>query len=443
MSFESFIALRYLKSRKRERFISVLTFLSIAGVALGVAVVFFVNSMMNGFETEVKSRIGGTISEITVYGYGNKGIQDYNDLIGEIKDVRGIASAAPIILGKAVAGSSYDNDGVLVRGVNPDNIGDVSNIKQRMYRGEFNFAPGNGLPGAVLGRGLARRLQVTIGDTVYIASLKGKSLSLGMSDVKITRFRLNGIFETGMYDYDDYFMFISIPMAQEIFKLRDVYTRTRDKLLSIGNPLVEPFAENFMQPASGFRPKDPVSAIQVKVHDPTNVQSVTKRLDDRIGLFYLVRNWIDTHANLFYWMKWEKILLTLAMLLIVAVATFNIISTLVMVVLEKQSEIAILKSMGAYPRSIIKIFMTIGLISGIVGTALGAFLGLLMCWLQIQFKIISLPGDIYFLSFLPIQMRLVDFVVICLAAILLTFLATIYPALRAGRLYPLEIIRYQ
>ena len=142
-------------------------------------------------------------------------------------------------------------------------------------------------------------------------------------------------------------------------------------------------------------------------------------------------------------MKGEKILRPLAMPLIVAVATFNIISTLVMGVLEKQSEIAILKSMGAYPRSIIKIFMTIGLISGIVGTALGAFLGLLMCWLQIQFKIISLPGDIYFLSFLPIQMRLVDFVVICLAAILLTFLATIYPALRAGRLYPLEIIRYQ
>lgn len=443
MSFEFFIALRYLKSRKRERFISVLSFLSIAGVALGVAVVFFVNSMMNGFETEVKSRIGGTISHITVYGYGNTGIKDYPELMEEVNAVDGISGAAPVVLGKAVVGSDYDNDGVLVRGVNPDNIANVSNIKNHMFRGSFGFEPENGLPGAVLGRGLARRLQVTIGDTVYIASLKGRSLSLGMSDVRITRFRLNGIFETGMYDYDDYFIFISIPMAQQIFKLRDSFTRSKNKLLSIGNPLIEPFVMNYMRPAEDYRPQDPVSAIQVKVDDPANVQPITKRLDDRIGMFYLVRNWVDSHANLFYWMKWEKILLTLAMLLIVAVATFNIISTLVMVVLEKQAEVAILKSMGAHPGSIVKIFMTIGLISGIVGTVIGTILGLGLCWLQIQFKIISLPGDIYFLSFLPIEMRLVDFIVISVVAVILTFLATIYPAFRAGRLYPLEIIRYQ
>ncbi len=443
MSFEFFIALRYLKSRKRERFISVLTFLSIAGVALGVAVVFFVNSMMNGFETEVKSRIGGTISHITVYGYGNSGIRDYDELIDEVNALQGITGAAPVVLGKAVVGSEHDNDGVLVRGVDPQDISRVSNIKEHMYRGNFGFEPDNGLPGTVLGRGLARRLQVTIGDTVYIASLKGRSLSLGMSDVKITRFRLNGIFETGMYDYDDYFMFISIPDAQQIFKLRDSRTRTRNKLLSIGNPLIEPFAMNYMQPSEIYQPADPVSAIQVKVDDPARVQPITQRLDSRIGMFYLVRNWVDSHANLFYWMKWEKILLTLAMFLIVAVASFNIISTLVMVVLEKQSEVAILKSMGANPGSIVKIFMIIGLISGLIGTFIGSILGLGLCWLQIQFKIISLPGDIYFLSFLPIEMRLVDFIVISVLAVILTFLATIYPALRAGRLYPLEIIRYQ
>lgn len=443
MNFKFFIARRYLMSRKRERFISILTFLSIAGVALGVAVVFFVNSMMNGFETEVKDRIGGTISHITVYGYDNKGISEFEPLIETIDSVEGIEGSAPVVLGKAVAGSSYENDGVLIRGVDPNYIERVSNIKQLMYRGSFSFQTNAGLPGAVVGIGLARRLRVTIGDTIYIASLKGKTLSLGMSDVKITRFTLNGIFETGMYDYDDYFVYISIPKAQDIFKLRDSEVRAANMLLGISSPLMKQFADNFIRPRPEFEPRDPVSAIQVQVYDPARVLGITEKLEDRIGMLYLIRNWVDSHSNLFYWMKWEKILLTLAMLLIVAVATFNIISTLVMVVLEKQSEIAILKSMGAYPRTIVSIFMFIGLISGVVGTISGAILGYLMCWLQQTFRIISLPGDIYFLSFLPIEMRIVDFVVICLAAIALTFLATIYPAFRAGRLYPLEIIRYQ
>jgi len=443
MSFEFYIARRYLMSRKRERFISLLTFLSIAGIALGVAVVFFVNSMMNGFETEVKSRIGGTISHITIYGYGNRGIKDYRELIEEIEKQPRVAGAAPVILGKAVVGSQSENEGVIVRGVDPLLLDSVSNIRNQILRGNFIFATGNDLPGAVIGTGLAHRLRVGIDDTIFLASLKGKSLSLGMSDVKITRFLVNGIFETGMYDYDDYFVYISIPMAQEVFRLRDGFVRSKNRLAAMGNPLMVPAADNYLKPSQSFHPKDPVTAIQVKVDDPTKVIGITRQLDDKIGLFYDVRNWVESHSNLFYWMKWEKILLTLAMLLIVAVATFNIISTLVMVVLEKQAEIAILKTMGSNPASIIKIFMGIGLISGVIGTIIGSILGLALCWLQMTFKIISLPGDIYFLSFLPIEMRIFDFVIICLAAIILTFLATIYPALRAGRLYPLEILRYQ
>jgi lipoprotein-releasing system permease protein len=443
MSFESFIAFRYLKSRKRERFISVLTFLSIAGVALGVAVVIFVNSMMNGFETEVKDRIGGTISHIIVYGYGNKGIKDYSELIKEIRIEDGVAGASPVILGKAVVGSERENDGVIVRGIDPANIAEVSNLEEHIHRGILSFSTDNGIPGALIGKGLAHRLQVGLKDTIYLASLKGKSLSLGMSDVKITRFVLNGVFETGMYDYDDHFVYISIPMAQEIFKLKDSYKRSRNKMLSIGNSLITPFADNYISPAAVYHPSDPVTAIQVKVHNPTDVEHITKGLNNRVGLLYDVRNWIESHSNLFYWMKWEKILLSLALLLIVAVATFNIISTLVMVVLEKQAEIAILKTMGAYPNSIVKIFMTIGLISGISGTIVGSVLGVVLCWLQMTFKLISLPGDIYFLSFLPIELRLFDFVIICGASMVLTFLATIYPSYRAGRLYPLEIIRYQ
>lgn len=443
MNFEFFIARRYLMSRKRERFISLLTFLSIGGIALGVAVVIFVNSMMNGFETEVKARIGGTISHITVYGYGNRGIKDYDELIEEIKTVPRVAGAAPIILGKAVVGSESENDGVIVRGVDPDRLDEVSNIKSQLIRGEFDFSGAIDLPGAVIGIGMAHRLRVTLDDTIYLASLKGKSLSLGMSDVRVTRFTVTGIFETGMYDYDDYFVYLSIPMAQKVFQLRDSFVLSQNRLLSLGNPLLTPFTDNYISPASSFHPRDPVSAVQVKVDDPTRVIPITRELDSRIGLFYDVRNWVESHSNLFYWMKWEKILLTLAMLLIVAVATFNIISTLVMVVLEKQAEIAILKTMGSNPTSIVKIFISIGLISGIIGTIIGAILGLVLCWLQITFKIVSLPGDIYFLSFLPIELRFFDFIIISVAAILLTFLATIYPAVRAGRLYPLEILRYQ
>ena len=443
MKYEFFIAHRYLMSRKRERFISILTFLSVAGVALGVAVVFFVNSMMNGFETEVKNRIGGTISHITVYGPDNSGITDYKALIPQIEDEQGVVGAAPVVLGKAVLGSEHENDGVIVRGVDPKQLGKVSNVKEHIIRGKFDFSSPSDLPGSVIGIGLARRLGVTKDDTVYIASLKGRSLSLGMSDVKITRMIVTGIFETGMYDYDDYFVYISIPLAQDIFKLKDSYARSRNELLSISSPLFGPTLDHYAPDQKIYTPRDPVTAIQVKVDNPTNVQIITERIDEEIGLVYWVRNWVDSHSNLFYWMKWEKILLTLAMLLIVAVATFNIISTLVMVVLEKQSDIAILKTMGANQGSVAKIFMTIGLISGLMGTAIGAILGLGTCWLQMTFKIVSLPGDIYFLSFLPIEMRLFDFIVICASAVILTFLATIYPALKAGRLYPLEIIRYQ
>lgn len=443
MKYEFFIARRYLMSRKRERFISILTFLSVAGVALGVAVVFFVNSMMNGFETEVKNRIGGTISHITVYGPDNSGISDYKALIPQIEADPAVIGAAPVVLGKAVVGSERENDGVIVRGVDPVQINKVSNVNTHLKRGNFNFEPKNELPGAVIGIGLAQRLGVTVDDTIYIASLKGRSLSLGMSDVKITRLNVNGVFETGMYDYDDYFVYISIPLAQEIFKLKDSYKRSRNELLTFSNPLLKPTLDHFSADQKKYSPRDPVTAIQVQVNNPTNVQAITKRIDDKIGMIYWVRNWVDSHSNLFYWMKWEKILLTLAMLLIVAVATFNIISTLVMVVLEKQAEIAILKTMGANQNSVAKIFMTIGLISGLVGTIIGAILGLGACWLQLTFKIVSLPGDIYFLSFLPIEMRMFDFIVICASAVVLTFLATIYPALKAGRLYPLEIIRYQ
>jgi lipoprotein-releasing system permease protein len=443
MGFEFFIARRYLKSKKRERFISLLTFLSIGGVALGVAVVIFVNSMMNGFETEVKSRIGGTISHITVYGYNNSGIKDYDELIEEIESTSGILGAMPLVVGKGAVGSEYETDGVIIRGVDPRRLGRVSSLRENMIRGEFEFKSGGNLPGAVLGSGLARRLKVGLKDTVFTASLKGKSLSLGMSDIKITRFIVNGVFETGMYDYDDHFIFVSIPEAQKIFKLKDQFRRSKSKLLAFANPLLEPLANHYLEPAGHLKPADPVTAIQVKVTDPAKVISISERLDQKIGMFYAVRNWVESHANLFYWMKWEKILLTLALLLIVAVATFNIISTLVMVVQEKQPEIAILKTIGANPGSIVKIFMSIGLISGLSGTAFGAVIGYLMCWVQSTFRIIALPGDIYFLSFLPIEMRLTDFVTICVAAVLLSFLATLYPAFRAGRLYPLEIIRYQ
>jgi len=407
MSYEFFIAKRYLKSKKSSKFISIITIISVLGVLIGVAALTFVLSMMNGFEKEVRSRIIGTTAHVTVLPSLGEGMDDYETLLPEIKEIKDVVAVAPFVYSKAAVASKQESDGIIVRGIDFDKERKVTDIEKNLLTGAFDFEQ-NQLPGIVLGASLAERLGVSLGDEVVLFSINKEDLTAGWTIPKATKFQLVGIFETGMYEYDSNLAYISLLSAQRILKSGEV-----------------------------------VTGLQIKISDFYKASKVARELDSKLGPEYYATDWMHMHKNLFSWMTLEKYAMFIVLSLIVAVAAFNIISTLIMVVIEKRKEIGILKSMGATSPSIMKIFMFEGLVAGVVGTILGSFLGFALCWIQKTFKPVSLPAEIYFISTLPIDMRLFDFLIVALAAVGITFLATLYPAARAAQMLPVEAIRYE
>lgn len=407
MGFEMFIARRYLNSRRRENFISLISLISIAGVALGVIALDCALSMMNGFETEVRQRIIDTTAHITVYSYAGEGFADWESIAKRAQEVPGVVAAAPGIYSKSVIGSSQANEGVYVKGIIPEEEVKVSRLQSNIIAGSLELDnPVDSLPGMIVGRQLASTLGVKIGDEVLLASLKQKKLSLSIQP-KYKRFRITGIFETGFNEYDATLAYISMPVAQDLFKLEGL-----------------------------------VTDVQVGVTDFYHAREIADKISDHLGDPYYTVDWSERHKSLFSWMTLEKYGMALIMGLIVLVAAFGIVSTLVMLVLQKRQEIAILKSMGATPSQIMKIFVIQGTLLGMVGTLTGTCVGLLVCWLQKEFHLISIPGEIYFINTLPIDMRWHEFVLIAIASIVISFLATLYPSRRASRLFPSDILRH-
>jgi lipoprotein-releasing system permease protein len=409
MSYEFFIARRYLRSKRKSKYLSVITLISIGGVLIGVAALTFVLSMMNGFEREVRSRIIGTTAHVTVLSSEEEGIQDYQKLVPSIKSNPQVMGVAPFIYFKAAIASKESSDGIVIRGIDPEQEKNVTEVENNLIAGSFDLKEKEGeLPGIVLGGTLADRLRVKIGDEVILFSINRETVSAGFLSPKATKFKVVGIFETGMYEYDSNLAYILLQSAQ--------------KILSSGSS---------------------VTGLQVKISNFYKAEKVAKEFDSKLGSSYYATDWMHLHKNLFSWMALEKYAMFIVLSLIVAVAAFNIISTLIMIVIEKRKEIGILKSMGATSASIMRIFLFEGLVSGVVGTILGCVLGFLLCWIQKTFKPISLPPEIYFISTLPIDMRLFDFLIVALAAVGITFLATIYPAYRASQMLPVEAIRYE
>jgi len=411
MNYELFIALRYLKSKRKTGFISIITYISVAGVVIGVAALIIVLSVMNGFETEVRSRFIGVDAHVHVRTFHDRGVENHKALAMQIQNIPHIQAMSPYIFNKGLIRSREATTGVLVRGIDPATAVQVTDIGKNINFGKLDLGPTSAdgepdLPGIVLGFNLADKLVVTLGDKVTIASFANVT-NFGQIP-QMAQFRVTGYFETGLYEIDDNFAYISIESAQKLFRMGDK-----------------------------------VSGLELRLDSYENADIVADQISHRLGYPYRAITWQDMNPNLFAWMKIEKWAAFVILSLIIMVAAFNIVSTLIMVTMEKTKEIGILKSMGATSASIRRIFTFEGLFVGIAGTLLGNLIGFALCWAQQTYRWFALPSDVYIISWLPVMMKWTDFAMISIASVLITFAASVYPAAHAARLDPVEALRYE
>ena len=414
LPYEYFVARRYLRSKRQVKFISMITYISIAGVAIGTAALVIVLSIMNGFESEVRSRIIGFDSHVKVRTFHDRGLQDPKYVLDKIKEVPHIVAYSPYIFDRALilASGQEKKEGVIIKAIDPEKEAKVTELVRNVAQGQLNLGPiakqgERTLPGIVVGYSLADRLHAEIGDRVTLLSAAGLRLGGPSSMPRALQFRVAGFFDTGLYDFDDNFAFIGIPEAQRLFE--------------IGSS---------------------ITGIQLRLDDVGRAQEVAEMIGDKLGYPYTTVTWFELNRTLFSWLQFQKWIALIVLSLIILVAAFNIVSTLIMVVLEKNKDIGILKSMGATSESVMKIFVLQGAFAGIIGTGLGLLLGYGLCWAQLKYKFFALPADVYIIRALPILMRPADFLSVAIAALLLSLIATVYPAYRAARLDPVQAIRF-
>ena len=409
MSFEYFIGGRYLRAKQKETFISFITMLSIAGVTVGVMALIVVIAVMAGFESDLKNRILGIESHVVIMRHVGP-FSDYHKILSRVVNTKGVEAATPFIYTQIMLRSSSGVSGAVLRGIDPESAGRVIKVLdnsallkiKKMHQGK---ATGS-VPGVILGKELARNLGLGVGDVVYLISSRGMISPMGYLPA-MKRFQVAGLFESGMYEYDGSLVYIHFRDAQKILHL-----------------------------------EDSVTGIEVRVNDIYNARHISDKIIADVGFPYWARDWMQMNHNLFSALKLEKTVMFIILALIVLVAAFNIASTLIMMVMGKTKDIAILKAMGAMDGSIRKIFIFKGMVIGFMGTTLGVCLGFIMCKLLEKYKFIELPGDVYYISTLPVRLEALDVFIIAVAAMVICFIATLYPARQASKLNPVEAIRY-
>lgn len=413
LPFELWIGLRYTRARRRNQFVSFITLISVLGTALGVAALITVLSVMNGFERELRTRILGVVSDLTVSGQDGQ-LVNWPALRDTVQTMPGVLGTAPYVLGQAMVTHGRTATGILVRGIDPRLEDEVANISKHMVAGSLDALRPDGFD-VVLGRELAWKLNVEPGDSVTLLIPDANFTPAGVLP-RLKRFTVVGIFEVGMYEYDAGLAFTNLADAMKLYRMGDA-----------------------------------VTGLRVKLDDVYAAPEIGAQMWERLGLDYRVRDWTQEHANFFRALRMEKTVMFIILLLIVAVAAFNIISMLVMVVADKRSEIAILRTLGASPRSIMGVFIVQGSVVGVFGTLLGVMGGVALAlnvetvvpFLERLFNVSFLAKDVYYISDLPSELRWGDVSLITVASLLMGFVATLYPSLRAARMPPAEALRYE
>jgi len=404
--FELFIALRYLLARRKQAFISLISLISVIGVSVGVMALLIALALMTGLQGELRDRLVGSAAHVYLFKAG--GFDDMNEEVKKVRALPHVVGAAPVMLGLGLARAADKDLPITMKGVLPELEATVTEVGNRLQAGSMEaLKPVDGQPpGILLGRDLAEKLGVYVGDGVEVLTAEGVLTPFGMMP-RSRVFRVVGIFNLGLYEYDSAYGFVHLDVAQRMFG------RSTTKF------------------------------IELKVADMFKAREVAERIPSQLGSEYQAQDWADMNSSLFSALWLEKMAISITIGLIVMVAALNIIASLILLVMEKSRDIAILKTMGCSASSIRRIFVLQGLIIGLVGTAAGAVAGTALIYVLDRFKLIHVPIDVYQISYVPFQLELVDFLVVVAVAILICFIATIYPSRQAAKLDPAQALRYQ
>jgi len=396
-----FISLRYLKGKKGG--LSFGSLISISGVAVGVMALIVVISVISGFHEDLQKKILGTQAHAVVLSYSG-GISDYRNIMDFLNKKKEVQACSPFVMGQVLVSSGKRSHGVYIRGIIPEYDKNTTEVFKHI---KYKYENYTNLPWIIIGKELANVLGILPGDTITVISPAGTIGPLGIIP-KVKQFVVTGIFEIGMFEYDANLAITDLKTAQDFFEYGDR-----------------------------------VTGIQLKLKDIYRADIVSQKITRELGGDFYVKDWMQMNRNLFSALRLEKFAMFVILILIVLVASFNIISMLMVNVTEKQRDIAILKSMGATDNLIKFIFMSQGFIIGLIGTFIGLAGGLTLCEVIKSYDIVKLPADVYYLSKLPVKVKILDILLISVSALLISLISTIYPAHRASKINPVEILRYE
>jgi lipoprotein-releasing system permease protein len=410
MKFELFVACRYLFARRKQAFISLISLISTLGVMVGVMALIIALGLMTGLQGELRDKILGATAHIYVFKTG--GLADYGAEVNRLKAVSGVTGAGPAVLGRALAVAGNEQAFISLKGIDPALEPEVTDIQRSMVEGSVQALSNDAqaeVPGILIGRELARTLGVpgqplAVGDSITIQTPQGTLTPMGMLP-RTRRLRIAGIYNLGYFEFDSQYGVISLELAQRLM--------------------------GRMEP----------DLIELKVSDIYDAPRIADQISQQFGGEYQAQDWTDINGSLFSALWLEKVAIGITIGLIVTVAALNIVASLILLVMEKGKDIAILKTMGTSSRRVMAIFIVQGLMIGLVGTAVGSIGGLMVCWVLNRYQLIRIPSDVYQVSYVPFIVEAQDFFIVVTAAIVICFLATVYPSRQASKLDPVEALR--